>query len=305
MEEKRRKQNKAKQNKTKITYVRKRTEIYIKKRKRNKSVKEKQKRRRVFPFSSPSPSPYSSPNLLPCGPPYPNKSSVLPTQMYSLLDIEGTICPITFVKDVLYPYFLTNYQELLASTPFPVVQTHDEVSAILSRFPAEKTVSLKELSQHIDYLVSSDIKDPVLKSFQGLVWEKGYYKGDLKAPLYDDAITFLQTKHPIYIYSSGSVYAQKLLFLHVNVGGVLTDLTNHLLGYYDITTSGFKQEKSSYENIIREIGCKPSEVTFYSDNVHEVKAALAAGMAAKVVVRPGNAPISPEDESTLELVTSI
>lgn len=224
--------------------------------------------------------------------------------MISLLDIEGTVCSITFVKDVLYPYFLNTYGEYVSSIPFPVNASNDEVSNILAKFPEEATSSLDSLKKHIQYLVSSDIKDPVLKSFQGIVWEKGYLKGDLKAPLYKDAIEFLQSNSPIYIYSSGSVYAQKLLFRHVDVDGVLLDLTGRILGYFDITTSGYKLEKRSYESIVSSIGCKASDVTFYSDNVLEVTAALAAGMAAKVVVRPGNAPISKEEKEHLELITS-
>lgn len=228
-----------------------------------------------------------------------------PSQMVYLLDIEGTICSITFVKDVLYPYFLNNYRDFLVSIPFPVDSSFNDISATLAEFPAEKVVNADSLVQHIDYLVSKDIKDPVLKAFQGIVWDKGYHKGDLKAPLYRDAIDFIQSKNDIYIYSSGSVYAQKLLFRHVDVNRQLVDFTGRLLGYFDITTSGYKQEKSSYERIAQEIGCRVGEVIFYSDNVLEVKAALAAGMQAKVVVRPGNAPISAEDKKILELVETI
>lgn len=224
--------------------------------------------------------------------------------MIHLLDIEGTVCSITFVKDVLYPYFLENYSEFVGSTPFPVDPLADELSSILAGFPAEVTQSAETLTQHILYLVSNDIKDPVLKAFQGIVWEKGYMKGDLKAPIYRDAIEFLNSGKRLYIYSSGSVYAQKLLFLHVDVDGKLEDLTGRLSGYFDITTSGYKQQKTSYENIIASIGCSASDITFYSDNVSEVKAALEAGMAAKVVVRPGNAPISSEDQEKLDIIYS-
>lgn len=224
--------------------------------------------------------------------------------MIHLLDIEGTVCSITFVKDVLYPYFLQNYQSFVERTPFPIDASHDDVSSILAGFQAEHTSSAAALELHIAHLVSSDIKDPTLKAFQGIVWEKGYHKGDLKAPLYKDAIAFLKTQAPIYIYSSGSVYAQKLLFLHVDVNGRLEDLTGRLLGYFDITTSGFKQEQLSYTKIAQTIGCDVKDVVFYSDNVLEVKAAIAAGMAAIVVVRPGNAPISDEDAKTLDLIES-
>lgn len=229
---------------------------------------------------------------------------LITTSMIHLLDIEGTVCSITFVKDVLYPYFLQNYRSFIKNTPFPIDPSHDDVSSILAGFSPEIICSSEALELHITYLVSSDIKDPTLKAFQGIVWERGYHKGDLKAPLYNDAIAFLKAQSPIFIYSLGSVYAQKLLFLHVDVDGLLEDLTGRLLGYFDITTSGFKQELLSYEKIAQKIGCDVKDVIFYSDNVLEVKAALAAGMAAKVMVRPGNAPISEEDAQTLDLIES-
>lgn len=219
-----------------------------------------------------------------------------------LLDIEGTICPITFVKDELFPYFLAQYKSYLDPLQFPIVKEQNQLAQVLLAFPAEAIQDKESLVTHIDSLVKNDIKDPTLKAFQGTVWKLGYDRGDLKAPLYEDAIELLESGKKIYIYSSGSVPAQKLLFGHVNVNGNLTDLNPKLLGYFDITTSGFKQEKDSYIRISESIGTQPKDIVFYSDNVHEVRAALDAGMGAVVVVRPGNAPLTSHDRATYQCI---
>lgn len=208
----------------------------------------------------------------------------------ALLDIEGTVCPITFVKDVLFPYFLLKFPAYLQDLEFPL-QPQNDLAKILTGFPEQATLDAETLKLHIESLVAKDIKDPTLKAFQGVVWKLGYTNGDLKAPLYPDAIDYINRAKKIYIYSSGSVPAQILLFKHVEVSGKLVDFTPKLSGYFDITTSGHKQESSSYTKILKDIGCGPSEVVFYSDNVKEVEAAIESGMRSKVVIRPGNAPI--------------
>ena len=66
---------------------------------------------------------------------------------------------------------------------------------------------------------------------------------------------------PIYIYSSGSIEAQQLLFEN-SVDGNLLDLFN---GYFD-TLSGGKCESESYITISAKIGFDPSDILFLSDN---------------------------------------
>lgn len=220
----------------------------------------------------------------------------------ALLDIEGTVCPITFVKETLFPYFLREFPSYLEQVNFPIHPEND-LTTVLLGFPQEHRRSAENLTEHIHSLVAADTKEPALKGFQGIVWKLGYDKGDLKAPVYADAIEYLHRKEKIYIYSSGSIAAQKLLFSHVDVDGKLEDLTDKLAGYFDITTSGFKQESGSYKKILAAIGCEPSLVVFYSDNVNEVKAALEAGMKSKVVIRPGNAPLSEDDKAYDSILT--
>lgn len=53
----------------------------------------------------------------------------------------------------------------------------------------------------------------------------------------------------MYIYSSGSVAAQKLLFQHTDSKD-MKDMTPLFSGYYDTVNAGMKQEASSYVKIV-------------------------------------------------------
>jgi enolase-phosphatase E1 len=88
----------------------------------------------------------------------------------------------------------------------------------------------------------------------------------------------------LYVYSSGSVYAQKLLFAHTEHG----DLTPLFSGYFD-THVGAKQEKESYTEIALQIGLNPGEILFLSDVPAELDAAALAGFRVVQLARPGEA----------------
>jgi enolase-phosphatase E1 len=88
----------------------------------------------------------------------------------------------------------------------------------------------------------------------------------------------------ISIYSSGSIHAQKLFFANTEYG----DLTSRFDGYYD-TTSGAKKKVPSYEKISAAMGIDPVRILFLSDVPGELSAAVAAGLQAVLLVRPGNA----------------
>lgn len=66
----------------------------------------------------------------------------------------------------------------------------------------------------------------------------------------------------IYIYSSGSVDAQKLLFANTEHG----DLLSKLSGHFD-TQIGLKKEVDSYTKILKEIGSGAAETLFLTDIV--------------------------------------
>ncbi|KAK3902046.1 HAD-like domain-containing protein [Staphylotrichum tortipilum] len=222
-----------------------------------------------------------------------------------LLDIEGTVCPISFVKDVLFPYALTALDATLAaewSTP--------AFAPYIAAFPPEHAATPSALAAHVRDLMARDVKIAYLKSLQGYLWETGYAAGALKAPLFPDvapriaAWTSADEPVTVMIYSSGSVAAQKLLFAHTD--GDPADLRPLLADYFDTVNAGPKQERASYERIAAAHPEFPrlDEWLFLSDNVAEVRAAKEAGMQAVVVDRLGNAEVGQEDRRVHMVVTS-
>jgi enolase-phosphatase E1 len=195
-----------------------------------------------------------------------------------LLDIEGTVCPISFVHEVLFPWA----RERLASF---VAQRRDdpEVAATL------ETVSRLEPGDPVETLLrwmAEDRKVTPLKTLQGLIWKQGYEEGSLVSPLYEDVLPALDRWRagcePVAIFSSGSVQAQRLLFGHTRQG----DLLDYFVAFFD-TQTGPKKEPGAYTRIADSCGVAPSEVTFYSDVTAELDAARRAGMATVWVVREG------------------
>lgn len=216
----------------------------------------------------------------------------------ALLDIEGTVCSISFVHDILFPYALEKLPQLLAAETFPIKEGTSGSSLLpyLQAFPEEYRVSAKDLENHVIDLSNQNLKIPYLKGLQGYIWKSGYESGEIKAPLYPDAVEFMkrvvEQKGKVYIYSSGSVAAQKLLFGFSDAG----DLNPLLSDYFDTVNAGSKVDKSSYEKILKAINHQPQEVLFLSDNVKEIKAAKEAGLKAYVADRPGNASLTEEDK---------
>jgi enolase-phosphatase E1 len=199
-----------------------------------------------------------------------------------VVDIEGTVGSITFVKDVLFPYArrrLANYVRQHRSEP--AVARELKAVAEASGLPAEP---LEPIIEQLERWSDEDRKATPLKSLQGMIWEGGYRSGELVAHLYDDAVAALRRWHaagiPVYVYSSGSVPAQKLYFAHTAVG----DLTQLLAGYFD-TTTGPKQEPASYQRIAAEVRLPAAQLLFLSDTAAELRAATEAGWQAVQVRR--------------------
>ncbi|RBA09938.1 enolase-phosphatase E1 [Fusarium proliferatum] len=166
-------------------------------------------------------------------------------------------------------------------------------------FPEEYRNSRSDFEAHVRDLVKRDVKIAYLKSLQGYLWLQGYKSGNIVAPLFPDVEPFFneatQAGKKTIIYSSGSVPAQKLLFSHTN--SRKSDMTPLIADYFDTTNAGPKTEVDSYAKIISE---HPEHKDadrwlFLSDNINEVKAAVGAGMRSVPVVRPGNAPLPPDE----------
>lgn len=199
-----------------------------------------------------------------------------------LTDIEGTTTDINFVHKVLFPYAYEHLPGYLRS--------HADDEAVQSILTEAREV-LGQLDADLETLISAflnwieqDKKVTVLKNLQGLIWVNGYENQDFTGHLYDDAYEYLQRWQQqgigLYVFSSGSVKAQKLLFGHSDFG----DLTPLFSGYYD-THIGHKREASAYRKITDDIGLPATEILFLSDIVEELDAAREAGMATVLLAR--------------------
>jgi enolase-phosphatase E1 len=89
----------------------------------------------------------------------------------------------------------------------------------------------------------------------------------------------------LFVYSSGSIVAQRVLFAHTAFG----DLTPLYRDYFD-TTIGAKRDAASYVAIARTIGFAPDTILFLSDVDAELDAARAAGMQTGRLLRPADTP---------------
>jgi len=198
-------------------------------------------------------------------------------------DIEGTTSSLSFVKDVLFPYARERMAEFLrAHAQEPAVRREiEEVRRINGQ-----NLSKAQVAEQLIRWIDEDRKITPLKALQGMIWEDGYRKGDFKGHMYEDAVRNLKQWKAagiaLYVFSSGSVQAQKLLFTHTEYG----DLTPLFSGYFD-TNIGNKREAASYRKIAEATGFPPPDMLFLSDIKEELDAALAAGMQTMWLVRDG------------------
>jgi enolase-phosphatase E1 len=207
-----------------------------------------------------------------------------------ITDIEGTTSSLSFVKDVLFPYARMHLPEFVrahASDP--------EVRKLLDDARRENGAALDDgaVVEQLLRWIDEDRKITPLKALQGLIWEAGYRNGELTGHVYDDAYERLRAWRDSglrqYVFSSGSVKAQQLLFGHSDKG----DLRPLFDGYFD-TTVGAKRDPDAYRRIAETIAMAPAEVLFLSDVKEELDAARGAGMKTYWLVRTDPPPTGAE-----------
>ncbi|SEK96917.1 enolase-phosphatase E1 [Pseudoxanthomonas sp. GM95] len=198
-----------------------------------------------------------------------------------LTDIEGTTSSISFVKDVLFPYARRALPEFIAANADnPDVRPWLDAVTVDAPQAQDDAARVAVLQDWID----ADRKHTALKALQGMVWDAGFREADFTAHMYPDAAEALQRWYAeglvLYVYSSGSVPAQKLFFGHSDAG----DLTPLMSGWFD-TEIGGKREADSYARIVERIGMAPGEILFLSDVVAELDAAREAGLQTVLLDR--------------------
>ncbi|HUX43927.1 MAG TPA: acireductone synthase [Terracidiphilus sp.] len=231
--------------------------------------------------------------------------SQLRTRLF-LLDVEGTVAPLTLVTEQLFPYaraHAAQFLQLHATDPevradlaLLAQENHAETQADQPAFSHPE--NLRDANAYLLWLMDRDRKSTALKSLQGRIWKAGFECGELKGTLFPDvpqAFALWSAHAQIAIYSSGSVEAQKLLFRHSSFG----DMTPRIAGYFD-TRTGAKAEGKSYVAIAAAMQVQPAELLFFSDVVRELDAAREAGCGTRLAVRPGNPPVD-EDNGHLRI----
>ncbi|MEI2454806.1 acireductone synthase [Lysobacter firmicutimachus] len=211
-----------------------------------------------------------------------------------LTDIEGTTSSISFVKDVLFPYARRALPGFVAARGRePAVRKWLDAVALENGGVCQDSTVVEVLQGWID----QDRKHTALKALQGMIWADGYRSADFTSHMYPDAAPALRRWKDaglrLYVYSSGSVPAQRLLFGHSDAG----DLTELFSGWFD-TEVGGKRERDSYARIVESIGLPADEILFLSDVVEELDAARDAGVGTVLVDRREDYPQPREGDAT-------
>ena len=202
-----------------------------------------------------------------------------------LTDIEGTTSSIDFVHQTLCPYARAHLRKFLAA--------RGNDAAVRRELAEVMRIEGRELTPDaaatvLEGWIDADKKVTPLKALQGMIWRQGYEAGELKGHVYPDTPEYLRKWHArglrLYVYSSGSVEAQKLIFGHTAHG----DLTPLFSGYFD-TRVGGKKEAQSYRTILRDTGIPGPDMLFLSDVGEELDAARAAGMKTCQLLRDDKA----------------
>ncbi len=206
---------------------------------------------------------------------------------YVLMDIEGTLISVAFVRDILFPFAkhrLTSFLHERQHDP-DVLQWTTVCQDVIEHETGTRP-AYKELPVMLAGWIDQDRKLACLKALQGMIWNEGYRQRAFVPELYDDVLPVLTQWRAsgirLGIYSSGSKQAQHLLFTHTNAG----DVTSLFEDFFD-TSVGEKRTASSYRTISEQIGLQPHHILFLSDTERELDAAALTGFRTAHIVRPG------------------
>ena len=194
-----------------------------------------------------------------------------------LLDIEGTIVPSAFITSDLADYARDRLDEFIATN-----RSSPAVRQILNE--TVKRSGKQDAVAALKDWQARDEKLQPLKELQSLIWQRGYADGTLQGRLFADAKSAIEIWHaerlPIYVYSSVSAKAQRLLFGHTEAG----DLRHWFADHFD-TSIGAKVVARSYEKIAGEIRLRPQDIVYLADTSAELAAAVRAGVQVVQVTK--------------------
>jgi enolase-phosphatase E1 len=199
-----------------------------------------------------------------------------------LTDLEGTAIPMSFMTGTLLSLVRERLGSYIArhADDAEVEDALSEAGRLFGGF----TLKLEEAEALFLRWMKQDRKATPLKTIQGLIWQEGYDGGEIKSEIYPDVADSLKAWAAdglrLFVYSSNSERAQKLILSHAPSG----DLTSLFEGFFD-TTAGQKIEPASYEAICRKLDLPAAAVLVLCDNEEELDTARSVGMATTRIVR--------------------
>jgi enolase-phosphatase E1 len=243
-----------------------------------------------------------------------------------LLDVEGTIAPISLVSEQLFPYARAHFEAFLVENIGRLgrerVLAHDaldegsviyDLALLVSENRAEKdpeaprifpdssdgsesgwiqasmrsSSAIPKFLDYIYWLMDRDRKSTALKSLQGRIWKTGFESGELKGTLFADVLPALERWTG---HGRVAIYSSGSVESQKLLFRYSTfgDLSAFISDYFD-TKTGAKTVAASYAAIAASLNAAPGEVCFFSDVVRELDPAREAGMDTRLVVRSGNA----------------
>lgn len=254
-----------------------------------------------------------------------------------LLDVEGTVAPMSLVTEQLFPYARAHFESFLREgfanlqrrartaeegdlgegglffdAMMPTMENREEqdpqaprILPDLARSPDPHCASMSQayaiphILEYVYWLMDHDRKSTALKSLQGKIWKSGFESGELKGTLFDDVPEAFQrwAASARVAIYSSGSIEAQQLLFRHSTFG---DLTPWIAGYFD-TRTGLKTAPASYAAIGAAMHVAPTEIVFFSDAVRELDAAREAGCATRLVVREGNAAVDdPHGHSVVE-----
>jgi enolase-phosphatase E1 len=196
-----------------------------------------------------------------------------------LTDLEGVIVPSSFMTTTLAPLARERLGAFIAehaSDP-EVEDALEETGRLLGGFD----LKLDEAEALLLRWMKQDRKATPLKLIQGLIWQEAFESGAIGRELYPDVPESLRkwadAGHRLFVYSSNSALAQKLL---------LGDLASLFEGFFD-TSIGPKIEPASYRAISESLALPARSILVLSENEEELDAARSEGLATARIGREG------------------
>jgi enolase-phosphatase E1 len=202
-----------------------------------------------------------------------------------LTDLEGTAVPMSFMTGTL----LALARERLGGYLAQHAEDTDVDDALFEagRLFGGFTLKLEEAEAVFLRWMKQDRKATPLKAIQGLIWQEGYDAGQIKSEIYPDVADSLKAWSAaglrLFVYSSNSELAQKLILSHAPSG----DLTPLFEGFFD-TLAGQKIEPASYTAICEKLGLPAASILLLCDNEEELDTAKSVGLATARIVRDGS-----------------